>query len=167
MTKERLKRLFTDAASDVADQFYPKGESDRRGEFIRDAGLLWVKISDNVDAYVKSKRKKPIALHVLMIVEDVIQHFDEVVQGWASDEAYYELVDFTEQMLLGTMSKRDYVRHLEFTFGFDGSAEVATVRQMSDKRFKYYRENGVTENVHEFEAPPQVLEQIKKLEDEK
>lgn len=42
-TADTLKGIFTDAASDVADEFYPKGNP-RRGEFIRDAAVLYTKL---------------------------------------------------------------------------------------------------------------------------
>lgn len=141
MKKERIKEIFTDAASDVADQFYPKGH-ERRGEFIRDSAVLYTKISDNLDRYVKEKKRKPIALHVAMITNDILNHFVEVKHGAYSDDAYFELIEFTELMLLGEMKKKDYVEHLEFIFGFNGSKEVATVRQMSEKKYKYYQEHG-------------------------
>lgn len=43
-----FKRAFTDAASDVADEYYPKGKSKLRGAFLRDQALILVKLLDNL-----------------------------------------------------------------------------------------------------------------------
>lgn len=46
-TAEALKDVFTQCASDVADEFYPKGHA-RRGEFIRDAAVLYAKLEPSL-----------------------------------------------------------------------------------------------------------------------
>jgi len=45
VTVEEFRALFTDASAEVADKFYPKGESDRRGEFLRDQAFLYILLS--------------------------------------------------------------------------------------------------------------------------
>lgn len=142
MKKSNLKDIFANAASDVADTFYPKGKSDRRGEFIRDCGVLWVKISDNVDSYVKSKKKKPIALETMLIVDQILDYFTEEMSGMYADEAYAELIEYTEGMLLGTISKANYLRYVEVIFGIPDNDTLATLKQEANKRYKYYREHG-------------------------
>lgn len=44
MTEEEFTRLWIDVSSDVADEFYPKGISKRRGEYLRDQAILHVKL---------------------------------------------------------------------------------------------------------------------------
>ncbi len=57
-----FKQAFTDAASDVADEFYPKGETDRRGEFLRDSAMILVKLLDNL--------KEQAAVGAEMVAQD-------------------------------------------------------------------------------------------------
>jgi hypothetical protein len=45
MTENEFTQLWNERSTEVADQFYPKGRSgSRRGEFLRDQGVLLVKI---------------------------------------------------------------------------------------------------------------------------
>jgi len=48
MTEGEFRELFLEASSAVADRFYPKGESPRRGEYLRDQGLLLVYLTDEL-----------------------------------------------------------------------------------------------------------------------
>lgn len=51
MTEDEFTQLWIKRSSEVADQFYPKGESGpRRGEFLRDQGVLLVKILPDLQA---------------------------------------------------------------------------------------------------------------------
>lgn len=168
MRKERIKKIFTDAASDVADQFYPKGH-ERRGEFIRDAAVLYTKLDESLTRYVKDKKKKPIALHTMLIVQAVLEEFDER-GGFYSNDAYCELIEMTEGLLLGTVKKIDYVRHLEFIFGFDGTEHVTSIQQTGDMMYKHYREHGHLE-FSDGELPEElskvIAEKVKDLNDGK
>lgn len=151
MKTERLKKAFTDAASDVADQFYPKEHTHHakdgrtlttpshphRGEFIRDSGLLWVKLADNIEKYVEARKKKPIAVHTIMLVEEILEHFDEL-EGIHSDEAYYELVEFTESMLLGQMKKGDYLSYVEMVFGVEDGKQLIKMKEKASAHYKSY-----------------------------
>ena len=42
MTEEEFHTIYTGCSAVVADKFYPKGQSDRRGEYLRDQGVLYV-----------------------------------------------------------------------------------------------------------------------------
>lgn len=44
-----FKTLYTETATDVADEFYPKGNH-HRGEFIRDAAVLFAKFQPKAKA---------------------------------------------------------------------------------------------------------------------
>lgn len=44
MTQEEFTELWVGYSSEIADEFYPKGRSDRRSEYLRDQGILHVKI---------------------------------------------------------------------------------------------------------------------------
>lgn len=136
MKKERLKKIFTDAASDVADQFYPKGKTDRRGEFIRDVGVLWVKLEPGIDKYVSEKKKKPTALKAVMLAEDIMEQFENERGGIAADIAWYELVQYSEAYLTRQMAPSEFLKYLEIVFGFEGNGELATVKQKSEARYK-------------------------------
>lgn len=41
-----INDIYTEAASYVANEFYPKGKSERRGEFLRDAAVLLSKLQE-------------------------------------------------------------------------------------------------------------------------
>lgn len=43
--EQEFQEMFIAASSEVADEFYPKGVSKRRGEFLRDQAVLFVKLS--------------------------------------------------------------------------------------------------------------------------
>jgi hypothetical protein len=48
MTWEEFRDMFSVCSSQVADEFYPKGKSPagkRRGEYLRDQAMLYVKLS--------------------------------------------------------------------------------------------------------------------------
>lgn len=51
MTEQEFRDLWIEAASGVADRFYPKGKSDRRGEFLRDQGVLLVEIEKRLGIF--------------------------------------------------------------------------------------------------------------------
>lgn len=44
MTDEEFRDIYLRASSVVADRFYPKGESDLRGNYLRDQGVLYVEL---------------------------------------------------------------------------------------------------------------------------
>lgn len=136
MKKERLKKVFTDAASDVADQFYPKGKTERRGEFIRDCGALYIRLEKNLDEYVKSKHRRPTAIHATMIAEDIMDYFTEELEGISSDIAWYELVGCAEDLVTGDMEVKEFVKYIEITFGVKDHKHYTQLRQKSDERFK-------------------------------
>lgn len=142
MKKSKLKDVYTAAASDVADEYYPKGKSDRRGEFLRDAAVLYTKLSDGLDKFIKAHKKKPVALQTMLIVEQVLTYFEEEMHGMYSDEAYAELIEQTEGMLLGTISKADYLKYVELIFGVEDNDCLANIKQKAEKKYKYYREHG-------------------------
>lgn len=45
MNEAEFFALWTEHSTDVADKFYPKGDY-RRGEYLRDQAVLFVKITD-------------------------------------------------------------------------------------------------------------------------
>lgn len=45
MTEGEFRDILIECGSRVADQFYPKGENPRRGEFLRDLGLLGISLT--------------------------------------------------------------------------------------------------------------------------
>lgn len=48
MTEEEFQTVFIGCSSVIADQFYPKGQSDRRGEYLRDQGVLYVALTSEL-----------------------------------------------------------------------------------------------------------------------
>jgi hypothetical protein len=40
VTEEEFTMIFTTCSETVADKYYPKGRSARRGEYLRDQGML-------------------------------------------------------------------------------------------------------------------------------
>jgi hypothetical protein len=48
MTKREFQEIFIEASSEVADRFYPKGKSSRRGEYLRDQGVLCVELMNRL-----------------------------------------------------------------------------------------------------------------------
>ncbi len=44
MTQKEFSELWIECSSEIADEYYPKGISDRRGEYLRDQGILHVGI---------------------------------------------------------------------------------------------------------------------------
>lgn len=51
MTDQEFRDLWMEASSEVADRFYPKGETMRRGEYLRDQAVLYVEIVKRLSAY--------------------------------------------------------------------------------------------------------------------
>jgi hypothetical protein len=45
MTEDEFRDIWIAASSVVADRFYPKGESDDRGFFLRDQAVLFVEVA--------------------------------------------------------------------------------------------------------------------------
>lgn len=131
---KKLKNIFTDAASDVADQFYPKGD-ERRGEFIRDAAVLYTKLEADLIAYKSTWKKRPIAMQAVTLTDIICHHFETVKEGMYSDLAYNELLTYVEAWLNGDMRKKDLVDYVEFTFGFNGLKEFNTVYQVYQKEY--------------------------------
>lgn len=50
VTEETFLLLYNRCSAEVADRFYPKGRSRRRGEWLRDQGVLAVKLIDELMA---------------------------------------------------------------------------------------------------------------------
>lgn len=46
MTPAEFQELFVEISEKIADEYYPKGSSDRRGEYLRDQGILHAKLSE-------------------------------------------------------------------------------------------------------------------------
>lgn len=51
MTDQEFRDLWMEASSEVADRFYPKGETMRRDEYLRDQAVLYVEIVKRLSAY--------------------------------------------------------------------------------------------------------------------
>jgi len=52
MTDQEFRDLWMEASSEVADRFYPWGETNRRrGEYLRDQAILYVEIVKRLSAY--------------------------------------------------------------------------------------------------------------------
>ena len=44
VTEEEFHDLWMNISSGVAGEFYPKGVSDRRGEYLRDQAVIYIKL---------------------------------------------------------------------------------------------------------------------------
>lgn len=131
-----LKKKFTDITSDIADEFYPKGDP-RRGEFIRDQAIIYTKFIDEVNKAIAKQGTINYSLKAVLFAEEITTHFEEVKGGMFSDIAYYELLEMCETFLKGFNGK-EFVQYLEFVFGFDGQKEFNTVMQKYQKNLKYW-----------------------------
>ena len=51
MTDQEFRDIWLDASNTVADRFYPKGQTDHRGEYLRDQAVLYAEIVQRLGAY--------------------------------------------------------------------------------------------------------------------
>ncbi len=130
MKRVNLSKEWAKVSEAVADEFYPKGESERRGEFLRDQGLLFAKFLPVVNRAVNV----PVAVKAVMLAEDIMEVFENDKSGIASDIAWYELIEYCEQYYRGQLTAVDVSRYVEGVFGFDGMAEFLEVKNKSVKR---------------------------------
>lgn len=96
---------------------------------------------------LKNKKVNEQLTHVTMLVtfvDEIWQYFHNNVGGFASDFAYYELLEQTENAFrkgfqeLKYKEIKDYVEYLEFTFGINYKA-LSKIRANSRKRVKELR----------------------------
>jgi hypothetical protein len=52
--KAKLQKRYTDITSDIANEFYPKGEH-RRGEFLRDQVVIFAKFVPQIDQALREE----------------------------------------------------------------------------------------------------------------
>lgn len=123
--KTSIKTSFTDITSDIADEFYPKGDA-RRGEFIRDQALIYTRFRPIIDKRLAEAKETPIALKVTLLSEAVLKYFEDEKSGIFSDIAYYELIEQTEAFIK-SHDGPPYIKYLEFCFGIETQQEFQAV----------------------------------------
>jgi hypothetical protein len=132
-----LSREWLEIADAVADEYYPKGKSIRRGEFLRDQAVIYTKFVDIVDDVIKRNLRITIAVKAVMLAEDIMEHFEDDKSGVASDLAWYELIEQCELYIQKEIKAIEFVRYIETVFGFDGMKEFLLVKQKSYKRYNH------------------------------
>lgn len=79
--------------------------------------------------------QRKIAVEAVMLAEDVMEHFDNVVKGLSSSLAWYELVANCESYLSKAMTAKEFSEYLQFIFGFKNDRAVVRIKTKSRKRF--------------------------------
>jgi hypothetical protein len=50
MTEEEFRNVYLTCSAEVADKFYPKGQTGQRGEYLRDQGVLYALLQEALQA---------------------------------------------------------------------------------------------------------------------
>lgn len=82
-----LKKIYTNIATEVADEYYPKGHH-QRGEFIRDSAIIYAKLEPKVIELVKGligDKEAEGADAAKMIRNDFREAMRKKIESWQED----------------------------------------------------------------------------------
>lgn len=73
--EQRFKQIYTDASSEVADEFYPKGDK-RRGAYLRDQAVLYSKLMPQLRKLYAQSQGNTTAPDTTMALDTIVSDMD-------------------------------------------------------------------------------------------